>query len=416
MRGVRFSVARWAALPLFAALTASGCTVITLQAPDPGPQARVLPGVPAGSFGYKSCGAGSLSAVLNYYGEAVTLEELDASLPKGLNGGVLTLDLVLEARRRGYEARLVEGTSELVERELREGRPVILMLQMLNAPGNRRDIYHYIVADGFEPSHGLLRVHLGDGKARWTTFARLDKTWRATRRTALLIARAGPETRTAAARNSLRYAAALEAAGRAGEAVSLYRALLETDPGSVLLWTNLGNAEASRGEAALAEAAYRRALELDPANADALNNLAWLLLGQPERLADCEELARRAVAAGGPDPHLALDTLGRVLRARGQCREAVEVFTRALAGAPAAAAGRDGMTLEMGLALRDCGDPAWRRTLEELTAAAKDPQVLARAREALVRQTPRPVVPPPSPADTPESRAAEETSGPPGSP
>ena len=51
--------------------------------------------------------------------------------------------------------------------------------------------------------------------------------------------------------------------GRAAEAVPLYRDLLEDDPGSALLWTNLGNAEAGRGEAALAEAAYRRALELD---------------------------------------------------------------------------------------------------------------------------------------------------------
>jgi Flp pilus assembly protein TadD len=189
--------------------------------------------------------------------------------------------------------------------------------------------------------------------------------------------------RTAAAQNALRYAVALEAAGRAGEAVPLYRALLEGDPGSALLWTNLGNAEASRGEPALAEAAYRRALELGPANADVLNNLAWLLLGQSERLAEAEELARRAVAAGGPDPHLALDTLGRALRARGLCQEAIEVFTEALAAAPAATAGRQWLTLGMGLARRDCSDPAWRQTLEELSAAAEDPEVLARVREAL---------------------------------
>ena len=315
----------------------------------------MLTGVPVRSFGLKSCGPGSLSAVLGYHGEPVSLEELDAALPKGRNGGVVTLDLVLEARRRGYDARLVEGSPELVERELLEGRPVILMLQVLNAPGERRDLFHYIVAEGIEPSRGVVRVQLGDGKVRWTTFERLDRAWRATRRTALLIAPGGPGVRTVA-QNSIRYAVALEAAGRADEAVALYRTLIETDPGSTLLWTNLGNAEASRGEAALAEAAYRRALELDPAHADALNNLAWLLLEQGDRLAESEELARRAVAAGTPDPHLALDTLGRVLRARGNCREAVEVFTQALATAPAAAAGRDGLMREKDLAQRDCGD------------------------------------------------------------
>jgi tetratricopeptide (TPR) repeat protein len=346
----------------------------------------VLTGVPVRSFGIQSCGAGSLSAVLSYHGQPVTLEELDALLPKGRNEGVLTLDLVLEARRRGYDARLVEGTPELVERELLEGRPVILMLKVLNAPGQGRDLFHYIVADGIEPSKGLVRVQLGDAEQRWTTFERLDRAWQATRRTALVIAPGGAPggsgTQTAA-RNALRYSVALEDAGRAAEAVPLYRALLQDDPGSALLWTNLGNAEAGRDEIALAEAAYRRALELDSAHADALNNLAWLLLEQPDRLAEAEELARRAATSGGPDPHLALDTLGRVLRARGRCREAVEVFAQALATAPAAAPGREWLTLGSGLAQRDCNDPAWRRTLEELTAAAKDSAVLAQAREAL---------------------------------
>lgn len=346
---------RWAALFL-SALVATGCApyALKLPGPDPGPQARVLAGVPVRSFGIQSCGAGSLSAVLSYHGELVTLEELDAVLPKGRNEGVLTLDLVLEARRRGYDARMVEGTRELVERELLEGRPVILMLKVLNAPGAVRDLFHYIVADGIEPSKGLVRVQLGDEKLRWTTFERLDRAWQETKRTALLIAPGVPGTQTAA-RNTLRYSVALEDAGRAAEAVPLYRALLEDDPGSALVWTNLGNAEAGRGEAALAEAAYRRALEIDPANADALNNLAWLLLEQPDRLAEAEELARRAVAAGGPDPYLALDTLGRVLRARGRCQEAVEVFTQALAAAPASGDGRERLTLEAGLALRDCG-------------------------------------------------------------
>jgi Flp pilus assembly protein TadD len=357
MRGLRPFIALL--LPTALALVAGGCApyALRLPGPDPGPQAHVLTGVPVRSFGIQSCGAGSLSAVLSYHGQPVTLEELDAVLPKGRNEGVLTLDLVLEARRRGYDARLVEGTPELVERELLEGRPVILMLKVLNAPGEVRDLFHYIVADGIEPSKGLVRVQLGDEKLRWTTFERLDRAWQATKRTALLIAPGGapggPGTQTAA-RNALRYSVALENAGRAGEAVPLYRSLLEDDPGSALLWTNLGNAEASRGEAALAEAAYRRALGLDPAHADALNNLAWLLLEQRYRLAEAEELARRAVASGGPDPYLALDTLGRVLRARGRCQEAVEVFTRALAAAPAAADGREWLTLETGLALRDC--------------------------------------------------------------
>jgi tetratricopeptide (TPR) repeat protein len=382
MRATRPFATLWAALLLPAALAAGGCAAYTLKTPAPGPKARVLTGMPVPNFGMKSCGAGSLSAVLGYYGEPVTLAELDTVLPKGRNDGVVTLDLVLEARRRGYDARMLEGTPELVERELLEDRPVILMLQVMNAPGQRRDLFHYVVLDGVEPASGKVRVQLGDGKQRWTTFKRLDQAWRATRRTTLLIAPGGPGLRTAS-QNALRYAVALEAAGRVDEAIPLYRSLLEDDPGSVLLWTNLGNAEVSRGEPVMAEVAYKRALELDAVNADALNNLAWLLLDQPERLVEAEELARRAVAAGGPDSHLALDTLGRVLRARGLCQEAIEVFTQGLTKAPATAAGREWLALGKGLALRDCSDPAWRRTLEELTAATEDPEVLTQVREAL---------------------------------
>ena len=380
---MRSSSVRWAALLLPVALAAGGCAAFILKSPKPSPQARVLDGVPVRSFGIQSCGPGSLAAVLAYYGEAVTREDLETALAKGRNGGVLTLDLVLEARRRGYDSRMVEGTEELVASELLAGRPVILMLKVFNVPGGAHDLYHYVVIDGIEPSRRLVRVQLGDGKQRWTTFKHLALAWRATRRTTLLIAPGGPETRAAAAQNAVRYAVALEAAGRAGEAVTLYRTLVEKDPGSALLWTNLGNAEAGRGEAALAEAAYRRALELDPVNADALNNLAWLLLSQRDRLAESEELARRAVAAGGPDAYLPLDTLGRVLRARGQCREAVDVLARAFAATPATAAGRDSLALEKGLALRDCRDPAWRPALEELLATSKDSDVQAQAREAL---------------------------------
>ncbi len=126
----------------------------------------------------------------------------------------------------------------------------------------------------------------------------------------------------------LRYAVALEAAGRTDEAVELYRKLLAETPDAPLVWTNLGNAEAGRRQWALAEAAYRQALALDPASADALNNLAWLLAEHGDRPAEAEELARRAAAAAGTDRHLPLDTLARILGAQGRCAEAASVSRR----------------------------------------------------------------------------------------
>ena len=377
----------WAALPL-AALAAGGCVAVKPRAVTPGATAMVLEEVPVRRFGVLACGAGSLSAVLNFHGDPVALEALDASLPKGRHGGVVSLDLVLAARRRGFDARLVEGSPRVVVDELLAERPVILMVQVLDGPGGANDLFHYLVLDGVDPARGLVRLQWGDGKPVWTSFEKLEGPWRKTKHATILVApgedgEAGEDER----RRFLRYAVALEEAGRGDEAAALYRHLLaddgRPDAEAALLWTNLGNVESGRGRTAEAEAAYREALAHDPEGADALNNLAWLLLEEGERLDEAAELARRAAAPGGPDAWLAHDTLGRVLLAAGDCRGAVTALAAARAAAPAGAAGLDPLLLELALAERACGDPAWRGRLEALAASAADPEVAARARETL---------------------------------
>ncbi|MGZ5474254.1 MAG: cysteine peptidase family C39 domain-containing protein, partial [Thermoanaerobaculia bacterium] len=94
----------------------------------------MIENVPMQKWDIKSCGAGALSAVLQHYGDPVSMAEWDASLPK-TRGGVMSIDLVLAARERGFDANLVTGDAGLVDAELRAGRPVILMLQVIQAPG-----------------------------------------------------------------------------------------------------------------------------------------------------------------------------------------------------------------------------------------------------------------------------------------
>jgi tetratricopeptide (TPR) repeat protein len=333
---------------------AAGCVTVAPRSRAPGDGARVLAEVPVRRFGFERCGAGSLAAALAALGDPVSVEELDAALPKAANGGVLSLDLVLEARRRGHEARLVAGGPELVRAELAAGRAPILLLRVLDAPGVSRDYWHYAVADGWDPGKGLVRVQFGDGKARWTTFAALDRAWEPGGRGTIVVSPGPPISPPA--ENGLRFAVALEEAGRPAEAARLYRRLLADDPASALLWTGLGNAEVAAGDTVAGEAAYREALARDPGAADALNNLAWLLYEEGSRLAEAEGLARRSVAAGGPDPWLALDTLGRILHARGRCAEAARTLRRASAAAPPGTAAP--VDLALGRALAECGDRA----------------------------------------------------------
>ena len=92
----------------------------------------------------------------------------------------------------------------------------------------------------------------------------------------------------------------------------------------------------SSGHAVQAEA-FRKALAIDPTSRDALNNLAWLLF-QNRRLDEAESLARKAIAQAGPDSYLILDTLARVLVAKGACDEAMRTFRQAIDAVPSSRA------------------------------------------------------------------------------
>jgi hypothetical protein len=309
------------------ALLLSSCVYWTPRSHAPTASAGVVADVPLQKWDIMSCGAGALSSVLQSHGDPTTMDEWQESLPK-TRGGVMSIDLVLAARQKGFDAKLETGNAALIASEVRSGRPVILMLQVVQAPGRSYDFFHYIVVDGYDPQRQLFRTQFGDGRARWTTMSRLEPAWKKTRYATVVIRPADPNA------EALRTAVRLEEEGRYALAAHEYREILQRDLTSVLAWTNLGNAEMRLGRGPAAEEAFRRALALDPEAADALNNLAWLLYEQ-QRIAEAEPLARRAVALTAPDPWMRLDTLARILSARGACEEAAMTFREAIGSLPA---------------------------------------------------------------------------------
>jgi len=312
-----------ATLALLGFLVGLGCATRPPRSQAPSPDASVLEHVPVREFEDDNCGPGSLSVVLNALGDRVSEAELVAAVPRAPGGGVLSVDLLLAARQRGFSASLVSGNEAMVRQEIAEGRPVILLLKLLNAPGRSKDIYHYVVVDGADPRRELLRFQFGDGKVRWTTLEPLEGAWKGAGYALLTVRPRGDGT-------ELREAVALEREGRLEEAAERYRLILERHPDSVRALVNLGNVRSLQGRTSEAERAYRRALDLAPDDVDALNNLAWLLLESGTELEEAESLARRAGARPGPDRSLALDTLGRILSARGRCDEAEATFSEAL--------------------------------------------------------------------------------------
>lgn len=299
----------------------------------PTPGARVVPNIPLQQWGDNTCGAGALSTVLRSFGDPVAEEELARALPRGRHDGIVSIDLLLAARNRGYAAELVRGTHDLVERSVREGIPVILMLNVADLPGEKSDRFHYIVVDGFDAAKKIYRTQFGDGRPRWLRLDRLERPWSRAGYATLIVRGKDPRI-DGDSTSRLRRAVALEDLGKVAEALAIYEALLAIEE-SALLWTNIGNAHARLGRHADAELAYRRALANDPEYRDALNNLAWLLLQQKKNLGEAESLARQAATLSGPDTHLYERTFAQLLAARGKCAEAREVHARlAASGQP----------------------------------------------------------------------------------
>lgn len=304
----------------------SGCVYWTPLSRRTSNEAKVIPDVPLQVWDIKSCGAGSLSSVLQHYGDPTTMQEWDGALQK-TRGGVMSIDMVLAARQKGFDARLVTGDRSTLERELLDGRPVILMLQVIQYPGRSLDFFHYVVLDGIDTRRKLLRTQFGDGKARWVKYERIENAWRGGGFATILIRPPDPVAAL------VRSAVMLEEKGQYDDAAREYRRILNEHPASAIAWTNLGNVEVRRGNPQAAEQAFRKAIELDPLAADALNNLAWLLYEQ-KRLEEAEQIARRAVDAPAPDLWMRLDTLAHIQMARGECTDAARSWEQAIGSIP----------------------------------------------------------------------------------
>lgn len=116
----------------------------------------------------------------------------------------------------------------------------------------------------------------------------------------------------------------------------------ELAPTHIPVHIRLGQLYEESDEHHLAADRYRRVLVLDPNNVIALNNLAFLLIGQDGDLGDLDEafrFAQRAFTLSGGNPAIA-DTLGWIQHLRGNNREAARYLATATDGMPESASVR----------------------------------------------------------------------------
>jgi tetratricopeptide (TPR) repeat protein len=125
--------------------------------------------------------------------------------------------------------------------------------------------------------------------------------------------------------------AVLERQKRHDAAEQVFREALGVAPDSAPVLNYLGYMNADRG-VRLEEALtfIQRAVAIDPENGAYLDSLGWALF-RLNRFDQAEEQLRRAVAKGSPNA-VVLDHLGDVLQRRGNVREALDYWQRALKG------------------------------------------------------------------------------------
>ncbi len=146
--------------------------------------ATVIPQVPFLPQEEDTCGPSSLAMLLRFFGvEARTGEIVRETRTAGLRGTLIT-DLAAAARRRGFEAEVVELDLERLRERIAEGIPVILLVDLGAWVYSRP---HYLLAFGVTPE-GVV-AHSGREEGKVIPFSSLDAQWAKMGRLAIIVRR-----------------------------------------------------------------------------------------------------------------------------------------------------------------------------------------------------------------------------------
>jgi len=161
------------------------------DAPNPGTEppfqaagAIIIPGVPFLPQEEDTCGPSSLAMLLRFLGsDARTGEILRETRTAGLRGTLIT-DLAAAARRRGFQAEVVDLDLAALRERISGGTPVILLVDLGVWVFSRP---HYLLAFGVTPE-GVV-AHSGREKGKVIPFPTLLAQWSRMGRLAVIVQR-----------------------------------------------------------------------------------------------------------------------------------------------------------------------------------------------------------------------------------
>ncbi len=146
----------------------------------------MIAGVPVLPQEENTCGPSSLAMLLRFLGQDVsTAEIVRETRTAGLRGALIT-DLAAAARRRGFEAQVVDLDLTRLRERIARGSPVILLVDLGWWVFSRP---HYLLVFGFTPA-GVV-ANSGREKGKLIPYSVLDAQWAKMGRLAVVVRRGG---------------------------------------------------------------------------------------------------------------------------------------------------------------------------------------------------------------------------------
>ena len=152
--------------------------------PSP-PPARVIPDVPFIPQKKERCGPAALAIVLHYYGARVSPDDLAREVYRREISGTLNLDLLLAARRHGFDGQAAAGTPAELKRWIDRGVPVIVLLG-LHPP---QTVFHYAVVYGYDDATRVFTLHSAKSPGAVLSYDEFAAAWAAASSWMLVVKR-----------------------------------------------------------------------------------------------------------------------------------------------------------------------------------------------------------------------------------
>jgi tetratricopeptide (TPR) repeat protein len=348
------------------------------------------------------CVPESVCAVMNYWGKAASVEELSFYGRTSNLDGMLSTQVPILARQKGFRATFLEGSVGRIKNAIDRGVPPIIGVE--SGGGN----YHCFVVIGYSDQEQTIVCEEYRDKKRLIPYEEVERVWQPAGHLML-------ELEVSRADELFADGANLEAKGRYDEAARMYKKALQLDASLYEARLGLGNCLYFQHKLDEALKEYKAAYEANKADPRVCNNLANVYLDLKRELPEAERLSESAVesyeaalrrageaAAQEAEPAArsirlkeagvaeldladALATLGEVRACNGKHELAVAAWKAAVDHSPLTLFDvRARRLLDMALSFRALNMPAEaRRHLDWALREARDPDLRAKIEAAL---------------------------------